>query len=103
MTMMLECNLELLVGCFCLQTGKSMHISSHETRVHRLAQGLQATHLVLLSYTSVDWSEPENIYFLSHDIWSVLYLVIFNFFLYGGNEKKKKHFTFYDTNLVVEA
>ena len=31
-----------------------------------VAKGLQATHPVLLSQAPVSWSEPENIYFLSH-------------------------------------
>ena len=45
-TMMLECNLEDTVQCFCLNASKSRRtcISSHETRVHRVAQGVQATH-----------------------------------------------------------
>ena len=32
------------------------------------SQGLEATYLVLLSYSSVGWSEPVIEYFLSHDM-----------------------------------
>ena len=48
---------------------------------HTVCQGPQANHLlllVLLSLLSVGWSEPVNVYFLSHDIhvWHILYLAI---------------------------
>ena len=50
MTIMLECNLELLVESFLLaNASKSTHISSHETRISGVGQGLQAGHLELLS------------------------------------------------------
>ena len=70
MTMMLECNLELFDRVLLLaNASKSVRISSHETRISGVGQDLQVTRLALQSQTSsVGWSEPENIYFLSHDI-----------------------------------
>ena len=56
--MMLECNLELFSQeLFLTNPNKRTHISLYETRIHRVAQGLQGTHLAL---PSVSWSEPEN-------------------------------------------
>ena len=46
--MMLECNLELFsLSVLLANTTKSTHVSSHETRICGIAQGLQATHPVL--------------------------------------------------------
>ena len=69
---MLECNLELLLA----NANKSVRTSSHETRICGVAKGLQATHPVLLSQAPVSWSEPENIYSLSHDVQCILYLIL---------------------------
>ena len=82
---MLECNLKL-VGRVLLfaNARKSTRKSTHGTRLCGVAQGLH----IVLSWASVGWSEPENIYFLSHDIYflshdiqHVLYLVL----LYGDS------------------
>ena len=49
--MMLECDLELFGRVFLLQTPAEVYmcISSHETRIHRVVQGLQAARPALPS------------------------------------------------------
>ena len=80
--MMLECNLELSVKYFCfVNTCKSTSKSVFDTSICSVGQGPQANHLlllVLLSLLSVGWSEPVNVYFLSHDtpVWHIPYLAI---------------------------
>ena len=78
--MMLECNLKLLVKCFCLQTpAKTLSHIMHGTILYGVAQGL---HMYCYSLGCL-WAGAKQrtyVYFQSHDIqWHILYLVL----LYG--------------------
>ena len=70
--MMLECNLNIF--SLFAEAHKCTHTSAHDMIIWTEAQG---THLVLPSLSSVGWSEPVNMYFMSHDIRHILYLVLY--------------------------
>ena len=73
---MLECNLKLIGRVLSFaNASKSTCKSAHGTRLCGVLQGLH-NYCYILSWVSVGWSESVNIYFKSHDIRCVLYLVL---------------------------
>ena len=61
--MLLKCDLKLFGGVQVLWSAhnrKCAHAFAHDPRSLGPAQGLQATHRVLLFEVSVGWSEPAN-------------------------------------------
>ena len=72
--MMLECNLKLLVECFCLaNASKITRKSTHGTRLCGVAQDI----LTYCSHHGRVWTGANQLtYSRSHDIRYILYLVI---------------------------
>ena len=72
---MLECNLKLVSQVFLLANA-SKSARMHGTRLCGVVPGLHSA-IIILSRGCVGWSEPVNMYFLSHDIRHVLCLVLY--------------------------
>ena len=67
-TMMLECNLKLV--------GRVLRLLVPAKSLVTLRTAQDKAYIPLSSWASVGWSELANIYFLSHDIRRILYLVL---------------------------